>query len=260
MKKLIFCDIDDTIRPKDGEISEFTIETIKKLKNKAEFVLVTGRNRERTEIFASAYGGCRYIIDANGGEVFDTIKREVIYSAKCAKDAVKQLYELSKKYGVVLILNISADFRFVTEWTHKVEAEKKIEDIDYVLDNYDVVGGLFLGIKDSDLASLKSEILEIEGLTIGNKGITEGDNFVDFVSEYANKGVAVRKLMRHLGVSYENTFAVGDGINDVAMFSATAHNVVVGNACDEIKAMADIIVDTAKNDGPAKFFRDNFMK
>ena len=49
MKKLIFSDINDTIKTPDGHISDFCIDTLKSVKDKVVFVLVTGKNRQKAE-------------------------------------------------------------------------------------------------------------------------------------------------------------------------------------------------------------------
>ena len=76
MKYIVFSDLDGTLRPKDGGLSPRMIEAIKKFQEAGNlFVMTTGRNRQKAEEFAKEYGGSRYIINANGGEVFDTLKR-----------------------------------------------------------------------------------------------------------------------------------------------------------------------------------------
>ncbi len=46
MSTFIFSDINDTIKPENGKITDFCVKTLKCLKQKnIEFVLVTGKNR-----------------------------------------------------------------------------------------------------------------------------------------------------------------------------------------------------------------------
>ena len=69
------------------------------------------------------------------------------------------------------------------------------------------------------------------------------------------KALRLKKLIRHLNASYENTISIGNEKNDIPMFSATHYNIAVENACEEIKAMVDEVIDSVKNDGVAKYLQ-----
>ena len=257
MKKIIFSDINDTIKPENGKISDFCVEAIKSLKEKdVEFVLVTGKNRQKTEEFSAVYGGSRYIITSNGGEVFDAEKREVIYTAGISKAAIKSLLALSQKYGFRFILNVDDDFRYTTRVKYHDGSEKLLKNVDEVFEKHNVVGCLFIEISDELISTIKQEIFKIEGITIANQGRNKGNNFIDFVSEYANKGVAIKKLLKHLGADYNNTISIGNERNDIPMFSATKHTIAVANACDEIKNMVDETIESVDDDSVAKYLKN----
>lgn len=253
LKQIIFSDINDTIKPENGNISAFCIDAIKALKHKIELVLVSGKNRQKTEEFATAYGGSRYIISSNGGEVFDTKTRKVIYSAEISKAALEKLYLVAKEYDLRFILNVDADFRFTTRVKYFDGSEKQFAEVDDVLLDYNVIGGLITEIPDNLVSEIKKQIFETEGVVVGNTGNNKGNNFIDFISEYSNKGVAIKMLLKHLKADYKNTISIGNERNDVPMFLATYHTVAVANACEEIKQMVDEVVDSVENDGFAKF-------
>ncbi len=254
MSTFIFSDINDTIKPENGKITDFCVKTLKCLKQKnIEFVLVTGKNRQKTEEFSSIYGGSRYIITSNGGEVFDTINREVIYSTPIPVSSILILYEFSIKNNFRFILNVEDDFRFTTRVKYFDGSEKQIDDINSVLSNYNVIGGLITEIPTNLVNIVKQKIIETVGVTIGNQGENKGNNFIDFISEYANKGVAIKKLVKHLKVDYDKTISIGNERNDISMFSATCHSIAVNNACNEIKAIVDEVIGSVDEDGVAKF-------
>ncbi len=66
-----------------------------------------------------------------------------------------------------------------------------------------------------------------------------------------DKGDAVRGVARALGVSIEDTYAFGDGINDLSMIVAAGHGVAMGNAVDELKAAAEFVTADIDKDGVA---------
>lgn len=71
-------------------------------------------------------------------------------------------------------------------------------------------------------------------------------------------GVALHKLAQILNIAADETMAVGDTENDMAIVKAAHIGVAMGNATDELKAQADYVTDTNENDGVAKAIR-HFM-
>ena len=61
-----------------------------------------------------------------------------------------------------------------------------------------------------------------------------------------------------MSIEYENTYAFGDGINDVEMLQLVQHGIAMGNAIDELKKVASEITDTVDHDGIAKTFEKYF--
>lgn len=72
------------------------------------------------------------------------------------------------------------------------------------------------------------------------------------------KGTACEYLYKKLGIDYENTYAFGDGVNDLMMLKLVKHGIAMGNAVDELKEVASEITDTVDNDGIAKAFEKHF--
>ncbi|MDO4796811.1 MAG: HAD-IIB family hydrolase [Coriobacteriales bacterium] len=67
-----------------------------------------------------------------------------------------------------------------------------------------------------------------------------------------DKGDAVRNVAEALGVAIEDTYAFGDGINDLCMLRAAGHGVAMGNAMDEVKAVAEFVTSDIGDDGVAR--------
>jgi HAD superfamily hydrolase (TIGR01484 family) len=69
-----------------------------------------------------------------------------------------------------------------------------------------------------------------------------------------DKGTAVDTVLRYYGIRTENSYAIGDGDNDRAMFSHCGYGIAMGNGDEELKAAADYVTDTVENDGIMKAF------
>lgn len=66
------------------------------------------------------------------------------------------------------------------------------------------------------------------------------------------KGIAVAHYAKTLGLSMKQVFGIGDNFNDVSMIRDAGIGVAMGNAPDEVKAIADFVTDTNVNGGVAK--------
>lgn len=75
------------------------------------------------------------------------------------------------------------------------------------------------------------------------------DDYYDFTSNQANKGVAIHWLCKQLSLSSENAVAFGDGLNDILMFQSVGMSVAMGNASDEVKQHANYVTTHIEEDG-----------
>lgn len=79
--------------------------------------------------------------------------------------------------------------------------------------------------------------------------------FVDITTQGCTKQQGIDEMIRHFGISLDETMSFGDGGNDITMIQHAAIGVAMGNALDSVKAVADYITDTVDNDGVAKALR-----
>lgn len=71
----------------------------------------------------------------------------------------------------------------------------------------------------------------------------------DILPKGASKAVGIRKMLEVLDMKIENSFAFGDGLNDLEMLSEVGTGIAMGNAVPEAKAAADLITTSSSNDG-----------
>jgi hypothetical protein len=53
-------------------------------------------------------------------------------------------------------------------------------------------------------------------------------------------------------VDISQSIAFGDSMNDSEIIIKAGIGVAMGNSCDELKALADVVCDSCENDGVAK--------
>lgn len=70
-------------------------------------------------------------------------------------------------------------------------------------------------------------------------------NYADCAVKGCSKAIGMRQMLDAIGVSRENSIAIGDSGNDLEMLACAGVGVAVGNADPAVKAQADLI--TASN-------------
>lgn len=64
-----------------------------------------------------------------------------------------------------------------------------------------------------------------------------------------DKGDAIVNVAQVLGVPIEDVYAFGDGVNDQPMLRVVGHGVAMGNAVDELKAIAEYVTTDIDDNG-----------
>lgn len=72
---------------------------------------------------------------------------------------------------------------------------------------------------------------------------TSGINWLDVQSKHINKGVAIEKIQKTLGIGYEETMVFGDFYNDIEMLQNAYYSYAMKNAPDEVKSYANFVTD-----------------
>lgn len=64
-----------------------------------------------------------------------------------------------------------------------------------------------------------------------------------------DKGTAIRTIIDYFNIKDENTYAFGDGTNDLLMFKAVTNKVAMGNAIEQLKQEATYVTKDINDDG-----------
>lgn len=70
-----------------------------------------------------------------------------------------------------------------------------------------------------------------------------------------NKSVGIDEFLSYYNIDKSETMAFGDGGNDIEMLKHVGVGIAMGNAGDEVKAVADYITDSVDDDGVANALR-----
>jgi HAD superfamily hydrolase (TIGR01484 family) len=75
--------------------------------------------------------------------------------------------------------------------------------------------------------------------------------WLDLAPEGVSKASGLSQVADRLGVDVADVLAIGDGRNDLEMLAWAGRGVAMGQAPDEVKAVADDVTETLENDGVA---------
>ncbi|MCC6711705.1 MAG: HAD family phosphatase [Candidatus Pacebacteria bacterium] len=110
-------------------------------------------------------------------------------------------------------------------------------------------------VPDSLANQLRDELNLVDGITcvmvVSQK---PGCRDLHIVNVEATKEHAITELLSRLDVKKEHTIGIGDGHNDLHLFNSVGTKVAMGNAVDDLKEVADLIIGDVREDGLAKYF------
>ena len=74
---------------------------------------------------------------------------------------------------------------------------------------------------------------------------------IDLFNKNGGKATGIREVCKRLDIPLTRTMAFGDGLNDIDMFRTVATGIAMGDAREELKAIAAHVTDTVENHGIA---------
>lgn len=84
------------------------------------------------------------------------------------------------------------------------------------------------------------------------------ENAFELYSPTISKAVGIQKILDHYGLSQEDSYGFGDGVNDIEMIKYCGVGVAMGNAVQELKDVADIVCLSIEDNGLEKILKELF--
>ncbi|MCL2216506.1 MAG: Cof-type HAD-IIB family hydrolase [Defluviitaleaceae bacterium] len=75
---------------------------------------------------------------------------------------------------------------------------------------------------------------------------------INLIDSRAGKSRAIRILLEEQGIPKERAWAFGDGFNDIDMLQAVGHPVAMGDADENLRAVAELVTGRAEENGIAE--------
>lgn len=269
--KMVALDLDGTTLNSQKEISPRTIAAFQNAMRKGTHIVVsTGRTFRSLPAQLFGIEGLEYIVTSNGAHITELATRKTIYENYLTPHAVEEVVRVLRNTSFSIETFVggkayidSAEYEDVVangstyrDADYIINTRNPIPHIwDYMNQNKHQIENISINFEFAKDKEKWQRILErIDDITLTS---SFKHNF-EIGGANTSKAEALRFLMRRLDVEPRELMACGDSPNDIEMIKLAEIGVVVGNASEEMKSLADYITDTNDNDGVAKAI-ENFV-
>ena len=264
---LIAFDMDGTLLNSQKQITKDTLDMISLAEANGKAVcLSTGRCMPELNEHIPNIPGLRYIIGDSGTFVRDLKTEKNIFSSPLPVEIASEILRRVRESGEDLMLHIHSE-RSIVQRSHVLNMadynmgiyQKMFERVCFMPEN---IIDFFLSAPFAPnkvnlycretkqrermhrlLSDLTLDFTYVEGLAL------------ECTPVETSKGKGLLGLCDHLGIPIERSIAVGDADNDLEILSCAGLAVAMGNANDNVKALADVVVADNDHDGCAEAIR-----
>jgi Cof subfamily protein (haloacid dehalogenase superfamily) len=257
--RIFASDVDDTLLALDGSLPEAARKALNLL-HESGITVVLSSGRATASMMPIVRrviepADDEYVISFNGGRVVTARSEEVIFEQAIPVTTMAEIMAYCRRENLHM-QGYGVD-DFVVEAGRWADPEKtamyakmaglparRTERMEDALPAGTVK---MLGIGDHDsLVEHQAALREIVG---GQCNIMfSKPTYLEIVSAGVSKGHALAMLSERLGVPLSQCVAMGDSLNDVEMIRAAGIGVAVGNARQELKDAADLVLSRSSDE------------
>ena len=257
--RLLVVDIDGTLLGKEGGISDEDKAALTAAKQAGVKVcLSTGR----------ASQGCHWIVDElslDGYHIFFDGALVLgpngeLYVEPLVRGVVKEVVDFVRQNDIYLELYSAKDYFVEWEnWATEIhrnyfKLEPMVVDFAKLRGGEKFVKGGLITRDDEEIAkaqSFRNRFDRSLRFSAARSPAYPGVEFINVLAPDVSKGKALTALAVHLDVPLSEVIAIGDGTNDISLLSIAGLAVAMGNAPDEVKAVAHRVTDEVGKSGVA---------
>lgn len=267
--KLMLSDLDETLLV-NHHVPEFNVAAIKKARKKGvKFVPATGRAFNMIPEILKEIGtydlADEYSICFNGGLIVENKNGRILNFKGLSFEVTKMLFEKARQYDVcVLIFTVDMCYIYNAdpdEIQRKTDQKAPFKVVDeYNMDNLKDEKIAKILFERRDMAYLKQIEADLKADIVGKATASFSSNrYLEFNANGVNKGFGLRWLANYLKIDIDQTIAIGDNYNDVAMIKEAKLGVCVACGEDDIKEIAQYVTKADYDQGAVKEVIEKFI-
>lgn len=261
--QLIAFDLDGTLLDSEKRVRPSAIEAIEKAASQGKTVIFSsGRTAAEMADVREQLPIVRYAVCNSGASVYDLHENKSLVRYTIPEEVKERVLEVGALEDIMYYAGYygrtylqASDIPQMDHWLLEVyrpmfdKTADKVEDIrKFILETTD--GFEKINLFHTDPEARARSIERIRG--INAECVNAEEASLEITARNVTKANGIRDLCDILGIRMEQTIAVGDSYNDLAMLEAAGLSVAMGNARKEILEMADVIVDDNDHDGCAQ--------
>ncbi|WP_181348978.1 Cof-type HAD-IIB family hydrolase [Thalassobacillus sp. CUG 92003] len=251
-QKIAFFDIDGTLLDHQKKLPQQTIEAIQQLQDSGVYcAIATGRAPFMFEEIRQALG-IESFVSFNGQYV--VFEGKVVYENPLSTPHLAQMYQEAKINDHPMVFMSHEHMKASVSTSDHISESLSSLHIDYP----EVEAAFF------EQEKIYQALLFCEGDEIDSYRQTHhAFDFirwhqfsVDVLPRGGSKAEGIDKMIEAAGMSTEQTYGFGDGLNDREMIEQVGTGIAMGNAMPEIKAIADHVTADVNEGGLVKAIYD----
>ncbi len=261
--KLIALDLDGTLNNDQKVITASTKEALLEAQQKGIcLALISGRpaaglSRECHALELAKYNGL--LVSYNGAKIADAKSKTILYEKKIPNKMARDLLKHLQQFPVSVMVTDDVSLYAEDENGYKVKSEAANNQL-LVQEVPDLAKAItFEPVKV--LIAAPNEVLLAHQNAISEpfkeqlSFAISAPFYLEVTMKDISKGSAINHICQVMNIEANAIMAFGDAQNDVPMLKAAGWGVAMGNACDDVKAIADEVTASNNEDGIAKTLR-----
>ena len=261
MFKIIFSDIDGTLLNAERDLSEYTINTVKKLNSEnIPFILISSRMPAAMRHLQKKMDIEHLpLISYNGGLIL--VDGEILSSTEIPLEILEDLHSYNLDHDVHLSLFHNDEWYVPRDdfWTQREINNTKVHP-EYQ-ENKEVIKKWNKEGKGAHKIMAMGEEEKIDSIfQFLNEKYPEDlhlyrskPTYIEIAPKAISKLTAVEHLLNdHFRIPLSQSMAFGDNYNDIEMLRGVGMGIAVGNAKPEVLEIAHIVTSPGKEDGVAR--------
>jgi Cof subfamily protein (haloacid dehalogenase superfamily) len=252
--RLVAIDLDGTLLDREKRIGERTAAAVRGLAAKGvKAVIASARPPRSVRSFYERLGLDTWQINYNGALVWDEPARRAVLHRPMEGDLVREIVERARALRPEVLMSCEVldrwytdryDPAFVPE-TGKIFRPDVIAPVDSFCRG-PITKLLLLG----DPATVSEMVALLAREFTDRAGWVRNDrDLVQIMDRTVSKAAALRFVAEGYGVPLEETMAIGDAENDIEMLREAGVGVAMGNAPEDVKAIAGWVAPSNEEEG-----------
>lgn len=240
--KAVIFDVDGTLIPnrRDGMPSEKVKQAVRKGSQKANICIATSRPLPYIKHVIEELGINSPCVVNGGSQIYDPKTKKVLWSMLIPDESRDEILKMIKKLQIESMGNNGSEDNKVSQLPKDFKYQQ-----------------FWMGGMTAEVANKIVSLVELIPSVVPHKIPSWQKGLIDLVITHseATKLHGIVKIINILKIKKEDIIGVGDGYNDFPLLMACGFKIAMGNAVDDLKAIADYIAPSVEDDGAAEVIR-----